>query len=81
MPDLKNHTVTLTANKAQVGPTALSTVLEYTVSGEVVDSGSGANLAAYSFTWPNVLTTLTADQYAAIMQSVFRQIITAQTGF
>ena len=81
MSDLQNHTVTLTANKAQVGPSALSTVLEYNVSGEVCDSTTGAQLASYSFTWPNVLSTLTAAQYDAITQASIRAVIQAKTGY
>ena len=81
MPDLQNHSVVLTANKVQVGPSALSTILEYQISGKVADSKTGAQLATYSFLWPNILTSLTAAQYDALMQMIFRFLITCETGY
>lgn len=81
MPDLKNHAVAAGAT-VQVGPSAVTKATSWTVSGEVVDSETQETvLASYSFTFPQVLSTLTAAQASALMDIVARFLVTCQTGF
>ena len=81
MPDLKNHAVVAGA-AVQVGPSAVTKATAWTVSGSVVDSATQQTvLASYSFTFPQVLSTLTAAQASALMDLINRFLITCQTGF
>ena len=50
------------------------------MSGEVTANNNQTVLASYSFKFPEVLATLTADQRDQLMQLVSRFLITAQTG-
>ena len=81
MPDLHNHSVTSGSVSVQVGPTALSTTKQWTVSGVMIDSTTGASIAAYNFTFPQVLVTLTTPQLSGLMDIVNRYLITCQTGY
>ena len=80
MPDLWQHVVVTTGKAIQVGPSALTTVVEYEISGQVTANNNQTVLASYSFKFPEVLATLTADQRDQLMQLVSRFLITAQTG-
>lgn len=80
MPDLWNHAVVTTGKAIQVGPSALTTVVEYQISGQVTANNNQTVLASYSFLFPEILATLTADQRDQLMQMVARFLITVKTG-
>lgn len=67
MPDLKTFTITKLAN-------ASVTVPRWTLSGQLVDSGTGAVLAdftgANTVAFPGILATLTAAQQDELIQMV-----------
>ena len=81
MPDLQNHVVGPTGVQSQVGPTAVTKTPQYSISGTVKDSTSGAVLATYNFTFPECLAGLSAANAAALMQLVARFLITVETGY
>jgi hypothetical protein len=81
MPDLQNFSVVTTGNVIQVGPTALTTIVEYLISGDVTDSTTGHLLSHFSFKVPEVFPTLTAVQLQQLMQIIARFLITTQTGY
>lgn len=81
MPDLWNHVVASTGASVQIGPTAVTKALQYQISGQVVSNNNQTVLASYSFTFPNVLSTLTPDEVDQLMQTVSRFLIQCKTGY
>ena len=84
MPDLQNFSVQPTGKLTQVGPNALTTIRQYRISGEIRDSTNGHLIADFSganaILFPDVMPTLTVTQVEAVLQLIFRYLVTQQTG-
>ena len=74
MPDLQNHTVTRTGSSIAVS------IPVYNISGEVIDSMTGAVLKTYNVNFPQILNQASQAQLEQLLGLIVRAIITAVTG-